>query len=285
LTATLCIDKVSNMTHHLVHSPSRTSAHLALGIIVLAAVLTLVHWPRLAPAIGSTAIVIVAVHVVLVSAILFAVRRRARGDSAVGNTLHSARLYDAFVGLYTLGREDRLRARMLDAASLARGERVLDVCCGTGTLTLAARNRVGPSGSVHGVDASPEMIARATDKADGADVAFQVAPAQSLPFPDGSFDVVLCSLGFHHLPEAARDAALAEMHRVLAPGGRAVIVEFLRNRSLLTLSSPVEWAHLIRSRDVFDAAVAGLARAGFDDVTTDALGFRRMGYARAIRRA
>jgi ubiquinone/menaquinone biosynthesis C-methylase UbiE len=173
-------------------------------------------------------------------------REHTHGTPAVGHTLHSARLYDAFVGVYTLGRERRLRNRTLDAVVLAPGERVLDICCGTGTLTLAARTRVGASGSVDGVDASPEMIARATAKAADGDVRFQIAQAQSLPFPDGSFDVVLCSLGFHHLPEEARDAALAEMRRVLAPGGRVLLVEFTRSRGVWALN-PLAWVHLARS--------------------------------------
>ena len=201
---------------------------------------------------------------------------------AVGNTLHSARLYDAFVGVYTLGREKRLRNRTLDAAGLASGERVLDVCCGTGTLTLAARARVGANGSVDGVDASPEMIARATKKAADSDVRFQIAQAQSLPFPDGSFDVVLCSLGFHHLPEAARDAALEEMRRVLAPGGRVLLVEFTRSRGVWALN-PLTWVHLARMASMLDEARVGLARAGFDEATTGALGFGGLGYARAVR--
>lgn len=204
------------------------------------------------------------------------------GTPAVGHTLHSARLYDAFVGVYTLGREKRLRNRTLDAAGLASGERVLDVCCGTGTLTLAARARVGASGSVDGVDASPEMIARATAKAADSHVRFQVAPAQSLPFPDASFDVVLCSLGFHHLPEEARDAALVEMRRVLAPGGRVLLVEFARTHVAWALN-PLAWVHLARGRSMVDEARVGLGRAGFVEATTGALGFGGLGYARAVR--
>jgi ubiquinone/menaquinone biosynthesis C-methylase UbiE len=204
------------------------------------------------------------------------------GSPAVGNTLHSARLYDAFVGVYTLGREKRLRNQTLDAAGLASGERVLDVCCGTGTLTLAALARVGANGSVDGVDASPEMIARATRKAADSNVRFQIAPAQSLPFPEASFDVVLCSLGFHHLPEEARDAALEEMRRVLVPGGRVLLVEFTRTHVAWALN-PLAWVHLARGGSMVDEARAGLVRVGFDEPTTGALGFGGLGYTRAVR--
>ena len=99
-----------------------------------------------------------------------------------------------------------MRERTLDLAGIAPGERVLDVCCGTGTLALAARRRVGATGSVHAVDASEEMVSRARSKSTrrGLPVAFETAVAQSLPFSDATFDVVLCTLALHHLPEDAR---------------------------------------------------------------------------------
>ena len=90
-----------------------------------------------------------------------------------------------------------MRERTLDLAGVTAGERVLDVCCGTGTLALAAKQRVGfRTGRFTGSDASKEMIVHAKAKAARRDaaVAFDVAAAQSLPFPDATFDVVFCSL-------------------------------------------------------------------------------------------
>jgi ubiquinone/menaquinone biosynthesis C-methylase UbiE len=155
----------------------------------------------------------------------------ARANSAPatkGLVLHWAGRYDLFVWLMTLGRERRFREKLLEPAQLQAGEDVLDVGCGTGSLAMAAKRRVGTTGSVHGIDASPEMIARARYKARkaGLDVTFANGVAESLPFPDARFDVVLNTVMLHHLGSKARPIALAEMRRVLRPSGRLLTVDF-----------------------------------------------------------
>jgi ubiquinone/menaquinone biosynthesis C-methylase UbiE len=146
-----------------------------------------------------------------------------------GLVLHStARYYDALVWLLTLGREGAFRERLVELARLAPGETALDVGCGTGTLAIEAKRRVGPGGVVHGIDASPEMIAKARRKATkaGVDVVFETAVVEALPFPDGRFDAVLSTLMLHHLPRPAREQCAREMRRVLKPGGRVLAVDF-----------------------------------------------------------
>jgi len=108
------------------------------------------------------------------------------------------------------------------------GERVLDAGCGTGTLAIEAKRRVGSRGLVAGVDASAEMIARARAKAAKArvDVDLKIAAAESLPWANASFDVAFCSLMLHHLPRDTRARCLREIRRVLTPGGRLLIIEF-----------------------------------------------------------
>jgi ubiquinone/menaquinone biosynthesis C-methylase UbiE len=158
----------------------------------------------------------------------------AKQQSVVPNTtgivLHRAFLYDLFVRLVSLGRERSYREKALDLARLKSGESVLDIGCGTGTLAIAAKLRVGPAGIVHGVDASPEMLARASRKATkaGAEVAFKSGIVEALPFPDGQFDVVLSTVMLHHLGRKARQQCAHEVRRVLKSGGRVLAVDFAR---------------------------------------------------------
>jgi ubiquinone/menaquinone biosynthesis C-methylase UbiE len=107
----------------------------------------------------------------------------------------------------------------LDAAGLRRGERVLDVACGTGVLTRLAAERVGGGGVVAGLDINPAMLAVARSvPSSGAGMEWHEASAESLPIEDESFDVVLSSLGLQFVPDKA--SALREMRRVLVPDGR-----------------------------------------------------------------
>lgn len=105
---------------------------------------------------------------------------------------------------------------------------MLDVGCGTGTLAITAKQRVGQSGFVIGIDASPEMIERAKRKARnaGVEIDFQRAIVEALPLPDASFDVVFSTLMLHHLPRPVREQCAREMRRVAKPGGRILAVDF-----------------------------------------------------------
>ena len=125
------------------------------------------------------------------------------------------------------GRESRFREATVDLAAIAPGDAVLDVGCGTGNLTLAAAHRAEPNGELHGIDPAPEMIQEAARKAAERQltVGFQVGLIEDLPFPDGKFDVVLSSLMLHHLPKDLKLRGVAEIHRVLKPGGRFVAVD------------------------------------------------------------
>src|SRR5262249_10309215 len=113
-----------------------------------------------------------------------------RSQNAAGLVIHSAALYDGLVWVMTWGRERAFREKLLHFAGLLPGEPSLAVGCGTGSLAIAAKMQVGPAGKVYGIDASPEMLARARKKARkaGVEITFEQAPAQALPFPDAQFD-------------------------------------------------------------------------------------------------
>ncbi len=111
---------------------------------------------------------------------------------------------------------------LLETADLRPGERVLDVACGTGVATRLAAERVGEKGTVAGLDLNPGMLAVA-DSVTPPDmaVAWHQGRAESMPLPDAAFDVILCQLGLQFV--ADKPAALREMHRVQAPGGRLIV--------------------------------------------------------------
>lgn len=115
-----------------------------------------------------------------------------------------------------------LAADLVRHAALREGERVLDVACGTGVVARLAARKVGATGAVAGLDVNPGMlaVARSATPRDMR-IEWHEASAEQMPFPDASFDVVLCQMGLQFIPD--KQAALREMRRVLVPGGRLVL--------------------------------------------------------------
>lgn len=125
------------------------------------------------------------------------------------------------VGLYRLWYR-----RMIRATGLGPGDRALDLACGTGSLTRKLAEAVGPSGSVLGVDFSPEML-RAAEARPGANVEYRLGDATDLAgVPDAGFDAATIAYGARNIPDL--DALFAEMNRALKPRGRAVCLEIAR---------------------------------------------------------
>ena len=159
-----------------------------------------------------------------------------RGDAEFAGQVNS--MFDRISGVYdrmnrvmTAGLDRTWRRRAADRAEVGPGDRVLDLCCGTGDLAIEAAGRLGPTGEVVGADFSEPMLEIARTKSPGADagtVSWVNADALALPFEDDSFDALTIGFGARNLADL--DHGLAEMKRVLRPGGRLVILEITQPR-------------------------------------------------------
>jgi len=136
--------------------------------------------------------------------------------------------YDALLPAYDLISRllgaATMHRRLVELADLDAARRVLEIGCGTGNLTKLIKRRQ-PGAEVVGLDPDPRALAMATRKAAGLGVRFDRGYSQSLPYPDDSFDRVLSSLMFHHLDAEQKRGTLAEVRRVLRPGGALYLVD------------------------------------------------------------
>jgi demethylmenaquinone methyltransferase/2-methoxy-6-polyprenyl-1,4-benzoquinol methylase len=134
--------------------------------------------------------------------------------------------YDVMNSVMTAGLHHRWRARAADLAALGPGDSALDVACGTGDLAIELARRVGAGGEVIGSDFSEEMLARARAKAPG--LAWEWGNALELPYASGRFDAATVGFGARNFSDL--DRGLAEMARVVKPGGRVVVLEITTPR-------------------------------------------------------
>ena len=132
-----------------------------------------------------------------------------------------ASFYDVMNSVMTAGLHHRWRRRAADLAAVGPGSRALDVATGTGDLAVELGRRVGPEGEVVGSDFSEEMLTLARRKAPG--LRFEWGNALDLPYEDGRFDAATVGFGARNFSDL--DRGLAEMARVVRPGGRVVVLE------------------------------------------------------------
>jgi ubiquinone/menaquinone biosynthesis C-methylase UbiE len=145
-----------------------------------------------------------------------------------GRTLdHAAAVYDLIEPLLLVGKQAQYNLEIVARLKLKKSDRVLDLGCGTGVLTrlIADRLDADAGGVSTGIDAAAKMIAVARKKRENRTCRFETAAAEALPFADESYDAVVSSLFFHHVPLDLKAAALAEAYRVLRPGGTLVIAD------------------------------------------------------------
>lgn len=237
-------------------SPSRSGfivRHLFLLVVAIVILAVLYVESQNMTTVGFAAVLLVLTHVVAVVVIMIGGRsflrtfiRKIHGQpnpqpeassynhhhandlETEGHTIGWAWFYDIFGRLVFAGKVKTMMQSTVKLANIQSDEKVLDVGCGTGTLAILAKQTSGHNVKIYGIDASPEMIERAQQKAqqDTVDVDFQIGLVENIQFPDGTFDLVMNSLMMHHLTPDLRQKALVEIYRVLKPGGRLLIVDF-----------------------------------------------------------
>ena len=145
-----------------------------------------------------------------------------------GRTLdHAAFVYDFFEPILLLGKQKEYDKHILSLLNVNKADRILDLGCGTGILTRMIGDTLSPDagGEVLGIDAAAKMIQAASRKRASENCRFQVMVAESLSYEDDSFDGVVSSLFYHHVPLDLKKKSLNEAFRVLKPGGRLVIAD------------------------------------------------------------
>jgi ubiquinone/menaquinone biosynthesis C-methylase UbiE len=137
-----------------------------------------------------------------------------------------SKYYDRFVALHSSDRGGNLRAYLADQAGLFEGDRVLDICSGTGSLLLTLGEKTGPGGLAVGVDFSMGMLKAAREKVGAAPHVYLIqGDAGCLPFRDTAFDAVTCTHAFYELKGPSQDACLKEIKRTLKPAKPFLMME------------------------------------------------------------
>ncbi|MBI1854448.1 MAG: class I SAM-dependent methyltransferase [Chloroflexi bacterium] len=166
-------------------------------------------------------------------------------------------------------REENCKRRLIERAGVQPGQHVLDLGCGTGTLTVMLKQSA-PEAHITGVDGDEEVLAIAKTKAEQArvDIKWDYGLAYNLPYPDRSFDVVVSSLVIHHLTSADKVRAFQEVRRVLRPAGGFYILDFGRPFSLLTKIQGAVMKNLEEAADNFGGRILPMLKeAGFDSAS------------------
>ncbi len=158
-------------------------------------------------------------------------------------------LYDPL--LKWIMREERLKNELIRAADIGPGHAVLDVGCGTGTLTMMIR-RAQPDAKIVGLDGDPRVLQIARGKSPDSAIEWDRGLASQLPYGDDEFDRVVSSLVIHHLDTATKRAAFDDAYRVLKPGGIMCVLDFCKPQSMPSRILAAGMRHLEQTADNFD---------------------------------
>lgn len=182
--------------------------------------------------------------------------------------------------------EEALKTALIAQARIQSGQNVLDMGCGTGTLTLLIKH-AQPNVSVYGLDVDPQVldIARRKSEQAGETIILQQGTAACLPYPDESFDRVFASLMLHHLTREDKRRALVEAFRVLKPGGELHVADFGKPRdpAMWLISQVVRWVEEVHD-NILGLLPVFMAEAGFRAVEETAC-YRTVTGAIALYRA
>ncbi len=165
-------------------------------------------------------------------------------------------------------RELTFKRRLIQEARIEPGYRVLDIGCGTGTLTLLAQE-MHPQAELVGLDGDRQVldIARAKAGRKGASIQFDEGMAYRLPYPDSSFDRVLSSLMIHHLITSDKERTFVEALRVLKPGGEMLVADFGKPDNRVAWAISLVMRRLERTEENIEGRLPDMMRsAGFRDV-------------------
>ena len=163
-------------------------------------------------------------------------------------------------------REETFKRRLIERARILPGQRVLDLGCGTGTLTIMLKQSA-PKARITGMDGDNDVLSIAISKSEkvGAAITWDYGLALELPYPDDSFDVVVSSLVIHHLTSQDKVPAFREVRRILRSGGRFHILDFGRPFNVLTRLQAAAMTHMEETADNFKGRISPMLQAaGFD---------------------
>ena len=173
-------------------------------------------------------------------------------------------LYDPL--LKWVMREETFKRKLVQQANIQPKMKVLDLGCGTGTLTLMLKQTY-PEAEIIGMDGDPQVLDIARDKSSGANIQWDEGLASSLPYPDSVFDRVVTSLVIHHLVTDDKRRAFNEIHRVLKPYGELHVLDFGAPHSSLTRFMTSYMRRLEEAADNFDGQIPlFVTEAGFGGV-------------------